>query len=335
MAAPLESRVALEALRKQIEKDTGSKLVWGNDEDLRPAILPTGLHAVDEALCGGFAFNRLALIVGEEQAGKTLLAMQAMKAAQALGLPTVFVDIERTWTNEWAEHVGLNAADVIVSLPPNGEKAFDVARAIIQTKPAGVIVLDSIAAMPPAKELEVESEQGLVGTQARMVNRGLRALNAENTGGWCIIMINQIRMKVGVMYGSPETLPGGVGQSYYAWQIIRVRKGARIEEGTGDSKVLVGRTLKLRVDKNKQGPPNRTAEVPFYFTGQFDLVSGLIDKAIDVGVLVGSGGYYTFGEFRWHGRKAVREAFNESEALTEALKAEIAAVEALPDVADL
>jgi recombination protein RecA len=320
----------LTTLKAEIEKELGDVLNWGDDQEYVPEKLPLGIPQFDAALDGGFSFKRMTLLVGEEGAGKTLVAMAAMKAAQAREIPTVFIDVERSWTSEWARTVGIDPEKVLVSGPPNGEKAFDVARAIVKHEPAGVIVIDSIAAMPPAKELEDETEKAQIGTQARMVNKALRDLNAENTGGWLIILVNQLREKVGVVYGSPETIPGGVGQKFYAWQLVRVRKGAPIEEGTGDAKVLIGRHVRIRVDKNKQGTPGKSADVPFYFDGQFDIVSGVIDMAIELGVIQSSGGYYAFGGDKWHGRRALREAFDDDETLT-LLKEAVGRVESVDE----
>lgn len=319
-----EVKDALDALRQQLAKVTETELVWGDDGGIQPQVLPSGLRQIDEAMNGGVAFRRMSLFVGEQSAGKTLLAMAFMKAAQAAGKPVVFIDVERTWTADWAQHVGLDPSRVLVSLPPNGEKAFDVLRGVVKTLPAGLVVLDSIAAMPPAAELEAETEQQFIGTQARMVNKALRTLNADNVGGWAIVLINQIREKVGVVYGNPETLPGGKGQNYYAWQIVRVRRGAPIEEGTGKDKRLVGRVMRIRLDKNKQGAPGATAEIPFYFTGQFDELSGLIDHGIELDVIESKGGYYTFNGVKTHGMRALRERFEDADELA-ALEVAIAA----------
>lgn len=334
-AKPGDSRDndALSALKKMLETSLDGALNWGDDPEYVPEKVPLGIQQLDRALGGGFSMKRMTLLVGEESAGKTLLAMMAIKAAQARGLPCVFIDVERSWTAEWARTVGIDPSQVIVSTPKDGEHAFDVARAVAKTEPAGVLVLDSIAAMPPAAELEASSEQQFMGTQARMVNKGIRTLNAENTGGWMILVINQIREKIGVVYGNPETLPGGKGQRYYAWQIVRVRKGAAIEEGTGKDKRLVGRMLRIKLDKNKQAPPGAEAEVPFYFTGEFDVISGMIDLALELGVIeAGGGAYFTFAGVRHHGRRALRDWFGEDETRLEALTEAVAAVDHVEDL---
>lgn len=321
---------ALLSLKAQVERELGVSLAWGDDPEFVPEKLPTGIPQIDAALGGGFSFRRITLLVGEESAGKTLLAMQAIKAAQARNLPVVFLDVERSWTSEWARTVGIEPDGVIVSSPDDGEAAFDVARAVVKTEPAGVLVLDSLAAMPPARELTESTGSGPLGQQARMINSGIKLLNAQNDGGWCVLIVNQIREKVGISYGSPETLPGGKGQRYYAWQIVRVRRGAKLEEGTGDNKRVVGRMLRIKLDKSKQGPPEAEAEVPFYFTGVFDVVSGLLDQAIELDVVQARGGWYTFGEHRWQGRRAFREAFDDEELLAE-LRAALEARE-IPDL---
>lgn len=309
------------ALRKAVERamgDDGGHLHWGDDESAAPELLPSGLMQIDEALGGGIAMGRITEFVGEESAGKTLMAMAFMKAAIARDLPAVFIDVERTWTRQWAQQVGVDPARVLWAEPANAEKAFDIMHAVIKTAPAGIVVLDSIAALPPAVMLSAEKgmEQQFVGTQARLVNRGISIASAINNG-WAIVLINQIREKVGVMYGSPETLPGGKGQNYFAWQLVRVRKGAALEEGTGDKKRMIGRMLRIRVDKSKQSPMGATAEIPFYFTGEFDVTSGIIERGKALGVISGSGGYYTFADRKWHGAKAMRDAFDDDALLAE------------------
>lgn len=317
----------IEALRKRIAESTGGLLRYGDDEDLTLKHLPLGLYEVDEALTGGLAFNRFTLVIGEESAGKTLLCMLAMKRAQEEGRPAVFIDVERTWTPEWAEAVGIDAASVIVATPPTAEIAYDVVLALVKEEPHGVVVIDSIAAMIADDEAEAESAaQQFIGVNARLNNRMIKRIVGENTG-WIVLGVNQIRHKVGVMYGSPETIPGGKGQRFFAHQIIRVRKGAKIEDGTGTAKTQIGYVLKVKVDKNKQGRPNLTAEVPFYFTGEFDEVTGLIDKALDFDLIVqGGGGYYTYGEERIRGRKGLRDWFAEDEDRITGLRAALDAV---------
>lgn len=311
---------ALAFIKSELEAEFKKPLHYGDDEAYRPRVLALGLPQLDEALNGGFFFNRFTILVGEESAGKTLLAMQAIKAAQAQGLPCVFLDIERSFTSEWAITLGVDPHKVLVIDPSSGEKLFDYARKVVAHGPAGVLVIDSIAAMPPAKEIADSSEQQSMGLQARMVNAGFRTLNEANDGGWMIIVVNQIREKLGIVYGNPETAPGGRGQKFYAWQWVRVRKGAVIEEEINGKKVEVGRELKIKLEKNKGGPPHSEAVIPFYYSGKFDTISGIIDQAIKLGIIIqGGGGYFTMGDERWRGRRTLREVFEDEDKLSDLL----------------
>lgn len=326
-----KSSLSVAELWEQVSKETGVDLYAGDDPELKLEVLPLGLEAFDRALSGGFAWNRITLLVGDEGAGKTLLALAAIKAAQAKDpeVPVIFIDVEGSYTPEWAAQVGVDPSKIHVARPVNGEKAFDLARAAVKMPERGILIVDSLAAMPPASEMEEETEHQTMGVQARMINRSLRMLNTDlHIGpGWMVILINQIREKLGVVYGNPEVIPGGRGQRFYAWQTVRVRKGEALEEGTGKDKRLIGRTVKISVPKNKQGPSEMTGEVPFFFTGEFDELSGIIDLALELGVITANGGFYTVEDIKYHGRKSVRDALAADPELTALLRDKIANVE--------
>lgn len=323
--------------RAQLSKDLGVELLFGNDEKLRLKKMPLGITSLDRALSGGFAFDRITLLVGEFSAGKTLLAMMAIKAAQKLGLPCVFVDIEKTWTEEWAEQLGIRASEVLVARPRTGERAFDAALGFVKRR-VPVIVLDSLAAMRAEAELSSEEdemfEKQFIGTTAKLVGRGLSSLMAENQGSM-IICINQLREKPGITYGNPETMPGGKAPGFYAWQLVRVRRGAFLEEG--DRKV--GYRLKIVVQKNKQGAPFQEAEVPFYYTGEFDEISALVEVGLETGVITQTGGHYTMevpdpdtgeiAEVRVYGRKKLIDLVRENADVEAVLRR---AEAALPEI---
>lgn len=318
----------LRSMRAEISKDLGVDLLFGDDEKLRLRKMALGLSSLDRALNGGFAFDRITLLVGEFSAGKTLLAMMAIKSAQKLGLPCVFVDVEKTWTEEWAEQLGIRASDVLVARPRTGEKAFDVALGFVKRR-VPVLVMDSLAAMRADAELASDEdemfEKQFIGTSAKLIGRGLSSMMAENQGTM-IICINQIREKPGITYGNPETMPGGKAPGFYAWQLIRVRRGAFIEEGDR----RVGYRLKIQVQKNKQGAPFTEAEVPFYYTGEFDEISALVEIGLELGVITQIGGHYTVSfpdqgtgeitEERVYGRKRLLDLVRENEAVEAALR---------------
>lgn len=318
----------LRDMRESLSKELGTELLFGNDERLRLRKMPLGLASLDRALNGGFAFDRITLLVGEFSAGKTLLAMMALKAAQKLGLACAFIDIEKTWTEEWAEQLGINAGDVLVVRPRTGERAFDAALGLVKRR-IPVLVMDSLAAMRADAELANDEdemfEKQFIGTSAKLIGRGLSSLTAENRGTM-IICINQLREKPGITYGNPETMPGGKAPGFYAWQLVRVRRGPFIEEG--DRKV--GYRLKIVVQKNKQGAPFTEAEVPFLYTGEFDEVSALVEVGLELGAIVQTGGHYTVSvldpdtgelvEERVYGRKRLIDLVRENPAVEAALR---------------
>lgn len=324
----------LTEIKREIEKEHGP-LSWGSDEALAIRWLPLGIPPFDNALGGGFPFNRIVEVYGDFSVGKTTLALLAIKSAQAMGLSSVFVDVERSWNPDWAMALGVDATKLLVSQPPTGEAALDFAVAMVRRK-VGVIVIDSLAALTPSAELEADPdemfEKQFVGGQARLINRGLRVLTTENRGS-CIILINQLREAVGIKFGNPETLPGGKGQNFYSTQRVRVRRGAWIEEGTGDDKKHIGYKMRIIVDKNKVGRPFEDAEVGFYFTGMIDTVGGLVDLAISLGAIRQDGAYYFIYDAdgvelrKIYGKKALFDAVKDSDELQAVIRARLERVD--------
>lgn len=319
----------LKALQARINDELGEDLVFGDDPTALVTWLELGIPVIDDTLGGGVAYGRITEVIGTESSGKTLFALFAIKAAQADGKPVVFIDVERSWEPTWADAIGIDVSNVLVAQPRTGEKAFDVAHAIVRdNKNPGLLIIDSLAAMTAKAEVEDNDngmEQQFVGLHARMINRGLRTLNTENHG-WAVIIINQIRENIGVRYGNPETLPGGKGQRFVAWQIIRCRRAGWIEEGT--SKERVGYQWRMVLEKNKQGAPFRECTVPFYFTGAIDETASLLDVAIATEIVERRGAYYSFGDLKVQGKKGLRDAVSADEAVFEQIKAAIAAKEA-------
>lgn len=273
----------LVGMKAELSKELGMPLYFGSDEKLKLLKLPLGIVAIDNVLAGGLAFDRMTEIIGEFSSGKTLLAMLTMKAAQAQNLSCAYVDGEKTWTEDWARQLGIIPEKVLIVRPRTGEEAFNAAIALVKRK-VGVLVIDSLASLRPAVELDQEEKELMqknpIGRHAMLINRGLTDIRAENQGT-LFIAINQLRSSVGITYGNPETLPGGKGQGFEAWQIIRVRRGSWIEE---DGK-RIGFKLRIRVEKSKQSEPFRECEVPWYFTGEIDEIAGLVDLGLEVGAI--------------------------------------------------
>ncbi|KKN11777.1 hypothetical protein LCGC14_1023030 [marine sediment metagenome] len=321
----------LEALRDRINGELKADLVFGDDPSALVTRLELGVPVLDETLGGGIAYGRITEVIGAESTGKTLLALFAIKAAQAEGRPVVFIDVERSWEPTWADAIGIDLTELLVSQPRTGEDAFNIAHAVVRDNDnPGLLIIDSLAAMTAKAEVEDNDDgmqQQFVGLHARMINRGLRTLNSENHG-WAVIMINQIREAVGVRYGSPEVLPGGKGQRFVAWQIIRCRRAGWIEEGPRDAKTKVGYQWRIVLEKNKQGEPFRECTLPFYFTGDIDEMASLLDVAIATGVIERRGAYYNFGDLKVQGKKGLRDAVSADEIVFDQIKAALVAKEA-------
>lgn len=317
----------LRAMQRELAKDLGADLVWGNDVALELRKLPLGLATFDAALDGGFAFDRVTVLVGEFSTGKTLLAMLALRAAQQRGLSVAFIDVEKTWTPQWAAQLGIDPEKVLVLRPRTGEAAFGALIALVRRQ-VGVVVMDSLAALSAEAELAPDEdelfEKQFIGVQARLIGRGLRLLEAENRGT-LVICINQLRMAVGG-YGNPETMPGGKAPSFYAWQLVRVRRGTFIEEGTGDNKRRLGYHLRIRVEKNKQGAPFKEASIPFYYTGELDELAGLVELAIERGVIRAEPPNYYIGERKLYGRPRLLAAVKDDAALRAEVERGVSAV---------
>lgn len=326
---PLLSADQLAEAQREIEEALGIKAGWGGDDRWKLRKLPLGYASLDAALNGGFAFDRMALLYGAESSGKTLLSMLAMKAAQRENLSVAFVDVEKTWTPEWAEAVGVDVSKVLVMRPRTAEEAWRMLLVLVRRK-VGLVVMDSLAAMAAAEELQGEEDEAFdkirVGGTAKLNGQGLRDLMADNQGT-LIILINQLRSAIGG-YGNPDVLPGGRAQDFWAWQKVKVRRGEWIEEGTGDSKKRIGYKLGITVEKNKQGAPFRKGEVPFYYTGEIDELAGLIDQAIDCRIIGGKPPSYEVstrdGEIlKFYGKPKLLRAVKEDPDLAEFLRERI------------
>ena len=325
----------LAKLRAEISKDLGQPIFFGSDEGLRLRKMPIGISAIDHVLAGGFAFDRVSLIVGEFSAGKTLLAMFALKAAQELGLTCAYIDGEKTWTEEWATILGVDASKVLVVRPRTGEDAFNAAVGLVRRK-LGFLIIDSLASLRPTAEYDADEsemhQKKHMGGHAQLVGLGLSHIEAENQGT-LVIAINQLRSTVGISYGNPETIPGGKAQQYIAWQLIRVRRGQWIEE---EGK-RVGYKLKVRVEKSKQSEPFRETEVPYYFRGEIDEIAGTLELGLEIGAITKDRSYYMIdivnpdtGEIvqeKFYGRGRLLEAFKSRQDLQDAVNAKINSVE--------
>lgn len=318
----------LQLMKADLEKSLGGKLFWGNDEKLRLKFLPLGILPFDAALSGGLAFDRVVLVYGEFSTGKTLFAMQAMKAAQHAGLSVAFIDVEKTWTPEWAEKNGIDSSKVLVTRPRTGEEAFQQGVELVKRR-IGVVVIDSLGALTAAEITAPDADERfdklrVGGTTARLIGEGLGAMMSENDGS-LIIALNQLRTGIGT-YGNPDVLPGGRKQKFVAWQVIRTKRRGWLEEGTGDKKKRVGYKWAIVVEKNKQDQPFVEAEIDFRFTGEVDESNTVLDLAVDLGIVEANNAWLRFGDLKWFGRQKFMDQYREDDHLRLALENAIDAV---------
>jgi len=315
--AEVKSTDRLREIRETVNKKRKkSVLLFGNDSSLKLKEIKLGVPPLDDMLGGGLARGRFYLVIGRYAVGKTYLTQLAIKAAQAANLTAAYIDAEKSYNEEWFSKVGINTAHLLVAQPGRGEDAFDI---VLDLAREGVdlIVVDSLAAMVPTAEAEEDMEKIVVGGQARLINAGCRRLLDANTRS-VILFTNQTRQSIGGQrLGAGETLPGGVGQQYWAWGIIRVTREGWITEKSprkGEDQRRVGYNMGFRTEKNKQAPPFQHCAIPFYFkSGHLELTAGLVDVAVDLGLLKGRPPHYEFGDQKFFGRAKLIAWLDENE----------------------
>ncbi|MBC7503358.1 recombinase RecA [Candidatus Gracilibacteria bacterium] len=292
---------ALASALAMIEKQfgTGSVMKMGDKVHMEVETTGSGSIALDDALGGGYAKGRIVEIYGPESSGKTTLALHAIAEVQRNGGTAAFVDAEHALDPKYAALIGVNIEELIISQPDYGEQALEIVDALVRSGAVDLIVVDSVAALTPKAEIEGNMGDSFMGLHARLMSQALRKVTGViNKSNSTVIFINQIRMKIGVMFGNPETTTGGNALKFYASQRLDIRRKEKLESGTGDDKEAFGNRVKVKVVKNKIAPPFREVEIDVLFNEGISLAGELLDIGSDRGVVKKAGAFYSYGETR-------------------------------------
>ncbi len=319
--AEADKSKAIESAVLQIEKQFGKGAIMRLGEaSQRMAVeaIPTGAIALDIALgVGGIPRGRVVEIYGPEASGKTTIVQHVIAEAQRTGGVCAIIDAEHALDPDYAKKCGVDVDNLFISQPDSGEQALEIAEALVRSAAFDVVAVDSVAALVPRAELEGEMGDSHVGLQARLMSQALRKLTgAISRSRTSLVFTNQLREKVGVMYGSPETTPGGRALKFYASVRLDVRRIDSIKQGTE----IVGSRVKVKVSKNKVAPPFRVAEFDIMYNGGISKEGGLLDLAVELGIAKKTGAFFSYGETRLgQGRENARDFLRKNPEITQEL----------------
>lgn len=272
----------------------GSIMKLGQVGKVNVDVIPTGSISLDLALgVGGMPRGRIVEVYGPESSGKTTLCLHIVSEAQKQGGITAYVDAEHALDPEYAKRIGVKVDQLLISQPDTGEQALDIVESLVKSGGVDVIVVDSVAALTPRSEIEGEMDQQHIGSQARLMSHALRKLTAiVAKSKTTVIFINQLRMKIGIMFGNPETTPGGMALKFYSSVRVEVRKAAQIQAG----EKIVGNRVKVKVVKNKVAPPFRTCEFDILYNEGISRYADIVNAGVRYAVLAKAGSWYNYGE---------------------------------------
>ena len=319
-----DRKTALDAALKKIEKNfgKGSIMKLGEKADQQISTVPSGSLALDVALgVGGYPRGRIIEVYGPESSGKTTVALHAIAEVQKQGGTAAFIDAEHALDPAYAKKLGVNIDELLLSQPDTGEQGLEIADALVSSGAVDIIVIDSVAALVPRAEIDGEMGDTHVGLQARLMSQALRKLSGTiNKTKTIAIFINQIREKVGVMFGNPETTPGGRALKFYATVRLEVRRSEQLKQGSD----IVGNRTKIKVVKNKVAPPFKVAEIDIMYGEGISQEGELLDMAVDVDLVDKSGAWYSYnGERIGQGRENVKNYMKDHPEMVSELLAKV------------
>ena len=324
--APLsDKKKALETAISQIEKNFGKGTVMrlGDRPEMNVEAIPTGSLALDAALgIGGVPRGRIVEIYGPESSGKTTLALHILASAQKTGGEVAFIDVEHALEPAYARALGVDIDSLLISQPDTGEQALEITEQLVRSGALDVVVVDSVAALLPRSELEGEMGESSVGVIARLMSQALRKLAGTVSRTNCIVVfINQLREKIGVMYGNPETTPGGRALKYFSSVRIDVRRIETLKVG-GE---MIGNRTRAKIVKNKVAPPFKEAEFDIIYGEGISKIGEIVDLGVKLDLIDKAGAWYTYGDVRVQGRDSMKEFLREHPDVSDQIEAEIRA----------
>lgn len=319
-----EKAKALKLTLEKIDKDFGKGTVMkmGETEIEKVPVISSGSLGLDVALgVGGFPKGRIVEIYGPESSGKTTVAIHAIAEAQKSGGIAAFIDAEHAFDRFYAENLGVDLDNLLVSQPDNGEQALEIADHLIRSGAIDIIIIDSVAALTPKAEIEGDMGDSRMGLQARLMSQALRKLTANvSKTNTCVIFINQLREKIGVMFGNPETTTGGNALKFYSSVRVDIRKASQIKDGED----VIGSRTRVKVVKNKVAPPFRKAEFDIMYGEGISKVGETIDLGVELEIIKKSGSWFSYGETKLgQGREAVKNLIQDNPELFEELQNKI------------
>ena len=325
---------ALQATIDKIEKDYGKGTIMklGDQPEWDAAqVIPSGSIALDHALgIGGYPKGRIIEIYGPESSGKTTLAIHAIAEAQKAGGIAAIIDAEHAFDRTYAKSLGVDLETLLISQPDNGEQALEIADNLIRSGAIDIVVIDSVAALTPKAEIEGEMGDNKVGLQARLMSQALRKLTANiSKTNTCCIFINQLREKIGIMFGNPETTTGGNALKFYASVRLDIRRTTQIKDG----EEALGNHVKVKVVKNKMAPPFKKAEFDIVFGEGISHSSELVDLGVELGIITKSGSWFSYNDQKLaQGREAAKKVMQDNPELADEIEAKIrAALKSIQD----